>query len=174
VYIGLPKFSPLLQKMDYTFANCRSIERIDLSPIEGKNMSSLRGTFIGCGNLLEVDFEQMGVDDVEDLSYCFQNCEALRDVKFGDMDVTELKAYRKVFDGCDTLKSSFINDSLKAFRHGTFSKNCPTIDIDLPINNSEKIFGRAMEKDDLLRAFDEDYNKEDNKFDEYEEERNNY
>ena len=78
--------------MSYLFANCSSLQNIQIQELDTSNLVLAKGMFEGCASLISLDMGGMDFTNVLDLDYMFANCKALDDLRLPKtMDFTTAK-----------------------------------------------------------------------------------
>lgn len=86
----------------YGMANCLTI---DLSNIDGTNVTSMRNTFNGCRKATSINVSTLDTHNVTDMTNTFFSCEALTDVDVSGFDTNNVTTMESMFHDCYALPS---------------------------------------------------------------------
>ena len=73
-----------LESGNSMFCNCSSLQSIDLSNFNTKNVVDMSFMFSGCSSLKALDLRSFNTENVSDMSCMFQSCSSLQDIKAGE------------------------------------------------------------------------------------------
>ena len=86
------------------FKNCYSLESIDLSKFETKNIEYMNSMFESCSKLISLDLEHFNTANAYDMSFMFNNCTSLEflNIRFNTRAVEKMEY---MFGSCLKLSS---------------------------------------------------------------------
>lgn len=143
---GTPHASPTIpinatscKKMFY---GCKSLENIDLSRFDTKNIVTMCCMFMNCKNLKQLDLSSFSTENVREMTHMFFRCSSLEQVNLSGLDTYNVEYMGQMFYGCKSLEqldlSSFNTE--KVLYMGEMFSNCKSLkQLDLSNFNTEKV-----------------------------------
>lgn len=95
---------PIVTSMSNMFSGCSNIEKIDLSNIDTRNVTSVYGLFSRCTKLKTLihNFNFSRLDNTESMFY---NCTSLQEIDFSNVPTgTSMSRTYGMFSGCTSLR----------------------------------------------------------------------
>jgi len=89
--------------MKRMFAECTSLENLDLSHWDTSNVSDMSGMFCRCGSLKQVRSADLNTSGVTDMSQMFAGCSALRNPEVKDWNTVSLEDSNFMFAECTSV-----------------------------------------------------------------------
>lgn len=90
--------------MKYMFYGCDSLEHIDISSFDAKNVKSISNMFGFCYKLRKADLSSLDTSNVTDISNLFYYCTSLEEVDLSGMNLTGIEAATVIFVDCPVKK----------------------------------------------------------------------
>lgn len=101
-----------LKGVDHLFANCTSLESIDLSGFDTQNVMYMEGMFEGCTSLREIKMGgKFSTQNVVCTNYMFSGCTSLEHIDMTSFDTSNLYYANCMFANCTSLKSIDLSSS---------------------------------------------------------------
>lgn len=124
------------------FYGCKSLENIDLSRFDTKNIVTMCCMFMNCKNLKQLDLSSLSIGNVREMTHMFFRCSSLEQVNLSGLDTHNVEYMGQMFYGCESLKqldlSSFNTE--KVLYMGEMFSNCKSLkQLDLSNFNTEKV-----------------------------------
>ena len=124
------------------FYGCKSLENIDLSRFDTKNIVTMCCMFMNCKNLKQLDLSSLSIGNVREMTHMFFRCSSLEQVNLSGLDTHNVEYMGQMFYGCESLKqldlSSFNTE--KVLYMGEMFSNCKSLkQLDLSHFNTEKV-----------------------------------
>lgn len=124
------------------FYGCKSLENIDLSRFDTKNIVTMCCMFMNCKNLKQLDLSSLSTGNVREMTHMFFRCSSLEQVNLSGLDTHNVEYMGQMFYGCESLKqldlSSFNTE--KVLYMGEMFSNCKSLkQLDLSNFNTEKV-----------------------------------
>lgn len=124
------------------FYGCKSLENIDLSRFDTKNIVTMCCMFMNCKNLKQLDLSSFSTGNVCEMTHMFFRCSSLEQVNLSGLDTHNVEYMGQMFYGCESLKqldlSSFNTE--KVLYMGEMFSNCKSLkQLDLSNFNTEKV-----------------------------------
>ena len=124
------------------FYGCKSLENIDLSRFDTKNIVTMCCMFMNCKNLKQLDLSSFSTGNVREMTHMFFRCSSLEQVNLSGLDTHNVEYMGQMFYGCESLKqldlSSFNTE--KVLYMGEMFSNCKSLkQLDLSNFNTEKV-----------------------------------
>ena len=107
---NMTKMASTSTSLDYMFADCISLQSINLSGVNPETATSLKYMFHNCSSLKKIDFPSFNLSKAENISYMFANCISLRSLDLSNFRPRKLKSTIKVFMNCSNLTSINLNN----------------------------------------------------------------
>ena len=108
--------------MAYMFADCSSLESLDLSSFNTENVTDMSQMFMNCNTLTSLDLSSFNTEKVTDMRYMFINCSNLTTI-FSDSDWSGSGADSEyMFDGCTSLVGGMGTAYNEAFTDATYAR----------------------------------------------------
>lgn len=127
------------RKMFYV---CKSLENIDLSRFDTRNIVEMRCMFMNCKNLKQLDLSGFSTGNVCDMSHMFYSCSNLEQINLSGLDTHNVEYMGQMFYKCESLKQldlSSFNTEKVLYMVEMFS-NCKSLkQLDLSHFNTEKV-----------------------------------
>lgn len=124
------------------FYGCKSLENIDLSRFDTKNIVTMCCMFMNCKNLKQLDLSGFSTGNVREMTHMFFRCSSLEQVNLSGLDTHNVEYMGQMFYGCESLKqldlSSFNTE--KVLYMGEMFSGCKSLrQLDLSHFNTEKV-----------------------------------
>lgn len=124
------------------FYGCKSLENIDLSRFDTRNIVDMCCMFMNCKNLKQLDLSGLSTGNVREMTHMFFRCSSLEQVNLSGLDTHNVEYMGQIFYGCESLKqldlSSFNTE--KVLYMGEMFSNCKSLkQLDLSNFNTEKV-----------------------------------
>lgn len=124
------------------FYGCKSLENIDLSRFDTKNIVTMCCMFMNCKNLKQLDLSGFSTGNVREMTHMFFRCSSLEQVNLSGLDTHNVEYMGQMFYGCESLKqldlSSFNTE--KVLYMGEMFSNCKSLkQFDLSHFNTERV-----------------------------------
>lgn len=124
------------------FYGCKSLENIDLSRFDTKNIVTMCCMFTNCKNLKQLDLSGFSAGNVCDMTHMFFRCSSLEQVNLSGLDTHNVEYMGQMFYGCKSLKQLDISsfNTEKVLYMGEMFSNCKSLkQLDLSNFNTEKV-----------------------------------
>ena len=89
--------------MEQMFANCSSVETLDLSHFLTENVTNMRAMFAGCSKLKSLDLFKFETQNVKEMQQMFQDCSSLTNVNLSSFNTDKLENMAFMFKNCSAL-----------------------------------------------------------------------
>lgn len=89
--------------MDYMFATCASLERLDVSSFDTSNVTTMRSMFFRCHALTELDVSNFDTSNVTVMYKMFSSCVGLRELDLRSFDTSSVENMGCMFSGCNNI-----------------------------------------------------------------------
>lgn len=89
--------------LKYMFANCWSLNSLDVSGFNTSNVINMSHMFSECGSLSSLDVSGFDTSNVADMSYMFNFCRSLDSVDVSGFETANVTLMRGMFNACDSL-----------------------------------------------------------------------
>ena len=124
------------------FYGCKSLENIDLSRFDTRNIVNMCCMFTDCKNLKQLDLSGFSTGNVREMIHMFSRCSNLEQINLSGLDTNNVKYMGQMFYGCKSLKqldlSSFNTE--KVLYMGEMFSGCKSLrQLDLSHFNTEKV-----------------------------------
>ena len=124
------------------FYGCKSLENINLSRFDTKNIVTMCCMFMNCKNLKQLDLSRFSTGNVREMTHMFFRCSSLEQVNLSGLDTHNVEYMGQMFYGCESLKQLDLNsfNTEKVFYMGEMFSNCKSLkQLDLSNFNTEKV-----------------------------------
>ncbi|MBR0152250.1 MAG: BspA family leucine-rich repeat surface protein, partial [Lachnospiraceae bacterium] len=91
--------------MERMFVDCASLEHVDLSGFDVRNVEEMAGMFSGCESLKSLDLSSFVPEQASDLSEMFSGCTSLTRVDLSNFHTGNVYTMEKMFESCESLTS---------------------------------------------------------------------
>ena len=124
------------------FYGCKSLENLDLSRFDTRNVVTMCCMFTDCKNLRLLDLSDFNTENVCDMSHMFFRCSSLEQVNLSGLDTHNVEYMGQMFYKCESLKqldlSSFNTE--KVLYMGEMFSGCKSLkQLDLSHFNTERV-----------------------------------
>ena len=89
------------------FADCSSLESLDLSKFNTSNVKDMNKMFAGCSSLKSLNLSNFDTSNVYNMDYMFNNCTKLESLDISNFNTLNVNEMNGIFTNCYSLK--FIN-----------------------------------------------------------------
>lgn len=124
------------------FYGCKSLENIDLSRFDTKNIVTMCCMFMNCKNLKQLDLSSFSTGNVREMTHMFSRCSNLEQANLSGLDTHNVEYMGQMFYRCKSLKQldlSSFNTEKVLYMVEMFS-NCKSLkQLDLSHFNTEKV-----------------------------------
>ena len=124
------------------FYGCKSLENIDLSRFDTKNIVTMCCMFMNCKNLKQLDLSSFSTGNVREMTHMFFRCSSLEQVNLSGLDTHNVEYMGQMFYGCESLKQLDLSrfNTEKVLYMGEMFSNCKSLkQLDLSNFNTEKV-----------------------------------
>ena len=87
------------------FYDCKSLKSIDLSGLNGSQVTSMSGMFSGCSSLSSLDLSSFDASQVTSMTAMFSGCSSLASLDLSSFDTSSATGMGSMFSGCSSLAS---------------------------------------------------------------------
>lgn len=111
------------------FYGCKSLENIDLSRFDTKNIVTMCCMFMNCKNLKQLDLSSFSTGNVREMTHMFFRCSSLEQVNLSGLDTHNVEYMGQMFYGCKNLKQLDLNsfNTEKVLYMGEMFSNCKSL-----------------------------------------------
>ena len=103
------KFDNNITKLDYIFADCQNLIKIDLSDFKLGNFKTMNHMFYNCKSLKEIILPKFSSKNkVVDISYMFYGCESLIKLDLNSFYTNNINNLSYLFGNCFSLENLYI------------------------------------------------------------------
>ena len=96
--------SSMVQKVNYLFYGCSSIEEIDFDNfVTSGNINNMNYMFYNCEKLKAIDLLELKTSSVKQMTYMFSGCSSLEFLDISNFDLTNLENANSMFDRISKL-----------------------------------------------------------------------
>ena len=96
--------------MSSMFADCMSLESLDLSSWDTSQVTSMSSMFSNCSSLKSLTVDNWNVSSVTDLSWTFNDCTSLEELNVSKWDTSSVASMDGTFSGCEALTKLELSD----------------------------------------------------------------
>ena len=122
-------FKKLLKYTKFMFYNCSSLKSINLSSLDGTELSSMRCMLGDCVSLELIDLSLKNTGNLTDIDGLFINCSSLKSINLSSFNTSNVINMSCLFANCSSLKtldlSSF--DTKNVTRMYSMFSNCASL-----------------------------------------------
>ena len=93
-----------VEYMAFMFANCSSLENLDLSAFYTNNVKTMYGMFRNCSALQTLDVTKMKTGKVTSMFSMFEGCSGLTSIDVSHFDTRNVTSLESMFENCYSLK----------------------------------------------------------------------
>lgn len=93
-----------LETLSFGFADCRTVQEIELKNFDTSNVKNMRSLFYRCIELRKVNLEILNTKKVIALDYMFKDCENIEKVDLSTFDISNVQSMSSMFGNCSNLK----------------------------------------------------------------------
>ncbi len=111
--------------MYFMFANCTSLQQLNLSGFDTSNVRDMYGTFSGCSSVQKLDLSSFNTASVTDMFAMFMDCKSLQKLDLSGFNTSEVTKISQMFCGCESLQQLDLSNfdtskvsSMHAMFHG--------------------------------------------------------
>ena len=97
------KFATPIELSRLSFNGCINLTNVDLSNIDTRKVTDMRGMFSGCNSLTGLDLSKFNTEKVSDMSWMFSNCIGLNDLNLSAFDTKKVTNMSYMFNYCTGL-----------------------------------------------------------------------
>ena len=87
------------------FNHCYSLQSVDFSSFNTKNVTNMANIFLCCCGLESINFSSFDTGNVSDMHNFFYGCYNLKSVDLSSYDTKNVKSMEYMFEGCRNLKT---------------------------------------------------------------------
>ena len=91
--------------MEYMFCNCQSLTSLNFSNINTLNVLKMNNMFNECNSLISLDLSNFNTKNVTDMSYMFSNCTSLTSLNLSNFNTNNVTYMNSMFSNCTSLTS---------------------------------------------------------------------
>lgn len=130
------------------FYGCKSLENIDLSRFDTKNIVTMCCMFMNCKNLKQLDLSSFNTEKVLYMGEMFSNCKSLKQLDLSNFNTEKVVSMQYMFNDCSALEQLNINNfdtKCTSFMDGMFWGCTRLSDLDISsFDMEEKVGTRGM------------------------------
>jgi surface protein len=93
-----------VEYMAFMFANCSSLETLDLSAFYTNNVKTMYGMFRNCSALQTLDVTKLKTGRVESMFSMFEGCSSLTSLDVSRFNTRYVTSFESMFENCYSLK----------------------------------------------------------------------
>lgn len=101
-----------VKNMDGMFEDCSSLESVDLSDLDTSNVKNMSRVFYGCSSLVSLNVSGLNTSNVTGMFWMFEGCSSLESVDLSDFDTSNVTSMRSMFSGCSSLTTLKLPEKL--------------------------------------------------------------
>ena len=118
-----------VKKMNSMFANCYSLQSLDLSSFNTKSVTDIGGMFYGCSSLTSLDLSNFNTEKVNMMNQVFSGCSSLQSLDLSNFNTENVPGMIAMFYNCSNLQSLTIGnlDMQKVTDAGSMFYGCPAL-----------------------------------------------
>ena len=93
--------------MKSMFNGCCSLDNVNLSNFNTKNVTNMNKMFYGCSSLINLDLSTFNTQNVDNVEFMFSFCESLMFLNLSNFNIQNITSYfnkYSMFKGCKSLK----------------------------------------------------------------------
>ena len=94
-----------VEHMAFMFANCSSLESLDLSAFYTNNVKTMYGMFRNCSALQTLDVTKLKTGRVESMFSMFEGCSSLTSLDVSRFNTRYVTSFESMFENCYSLKT---------------------------------------------------------------------
>ena len=94
-----------VEKMGYTFCDCRALTSLDVSHFDTSKVTDMSGMFYECTGLTSLDISHFNTSNVTNMSGMFDRCSGLTSLDVSHFDTSNVTDIYSMFSGCSGLTS---------------------------------------------------------------------
>lgn len=95
------------------FYGCKSLENIDLSRFDTKNIVTMCCMFMNCKNLKQLDLSSFSTENVVNMEGMFFECDSLEFLDLTSFDTASLESLYRMFYDCNSLQRIYVSPKWK-------------------------------------------------------------
>ena len=146
--------TPKLENVSYMFADCPSLESLDVTGFDTQSLKYASGFTSGCSGLTSLKMGQFNVSGVSDISKMFYGCSALTTLDVSSFDTAEVDYMGELFSGCTKISTLDLSgfdmtdlDSANDMLKGMSSLTTLYTPINIPEGKSISLPGTYLDDD---------------------------
>ena len=97
------KFATPIELSRLSFSGCINLTNVDLSNIDTRKVTDMRGMFSVCNNLTDLDLSKFNTEKVSDMSGMFSGCIGLNNLNLSAFDTKKVTNMSRMFKDCTGL-----------------------------------------------------------------------
>ena len=97
-------FNNNITKLNYIFAECSNLTKIDLSKFKLENIKNMSHMFYNCKYLENIILSEIDTKNVVDISYMFYGCESLINLNLDSFDTNNINNMSYLFGNCFSIE----------------------------------------------------------------------
>ena len=97
------KFATPIELSRLSFSGCINLTNVDLSNIDTRKVTDMRGMFSVCNNLTDLDLSKFNNEKVSDMSGMFSGCIGLNNLNLSAFDTKKVTNMSRMFKDCTGL-----------------------------------------------------------------------
>lgn len=124
------------------FYGCKSLENIDLSRFDTRNIVNMCCMFTDCKNLKQLNLSGFNTGNVHEMTHMFSRCSNLEQINLSGIDTHNVEYMGQMFYGCKSLKQLDLNsfNTEKVLYMGEMFSGCKSLrQLDLSHFNTERV-----------------------------------
>ena len=128
--------------MFFMFAHCKALKSLDLSSFKTAKVTNMREMFYNCKALKSLDLSSFNTSEVTNMIEMFYNCKALKSLDLSSFNTSEVTNMSEMFYGCESLESLDLGsfNTAKVTNMSGMFRNCKAIkSLDLSSFNTSKV-----------------------------------
>lgn len=93
-----------IKNISCLFSNCSKMKYLDISNLNTKNITNMKGLFNKCDNLVAINgLEKLNTTNAKDMSYMFSGCSKLKEIDISTFNTINLSNMSCMFKDCTEL-----------------------------------------------------------------------
>ena len=101
-------FKNNLTNTAFMFAECSSLNNINLSNFNTNNVTNMKSMFSGCSSLNNIDLSNFNTNNVTNMEYMFFGCLSLNNINLSNFNTNNVTDMERMFEGCSSLNKNNI------------------------------------------------------------------
>ena len=118
-----------VKDMDGMFEDCSSLKSVDFSDLDTSKIGNMSRVFYGCSSLVSLNVSGLNTSNVTGMFWMFEGCSSLESVDLSGLDTSNVTGMPEIFEGCSSLQSLDISgwDISKVTRMESMFSGCSSL-----------------------------------------------